>query len=91
MPIPVSIPTQIRPLTNNLDTVELDGATLGDLLADLEKRYPGVNDRLHNEAGELRRNIAIYINGEDIRFLQDKDTAVKLGDEVVIVPSAAGG
>jgi len=91
MPIPVSIPTVLRPLTNNLDTVEVEGATVGDLLAGLEKSYPGIGERLLDAQGNVRRFVNIYINGEDVRFLQDKETAVKAGDEVSIVPAIAGG
>jgi molybdopterin synthase sulfur carrier subunit len=91
MPIPVSIPTPLRPLTNNLDTVEVDGSTISDLLAALEKQYPGIGERLLDAQGNVRRFVNIYVNGEDIRFLQDKETPVKNGDEVSIVPAIAGG
>jgi molybdopterin synthase sulfur carrier subunit len=91
MPIPVSIPTPLRPLTDNLDTVEVEGATLGELLIALDKKYPGIGERLHNDQGQIRRNVGIYVNGEDIRFLADKETPVKSGDEVSIVPAIAGG
>jgi len=91
MPIPVSIPTPLRPLTNNLDTVDVDGASIAELLAALEKEYPGIGERLLDAKGQVRRFVNIYVNGEDIRFLQDKETAVKAGDEVSIVPAIAGG
>jgi molybdopterin synthase sulfur carrier subunit len=91
MPISISIPTPLRPLTDNLDTVEVDGANVGDLLTGLEKRYPGIGERLLDAQGNVRRFVNIYVNGEDIRFLQDKETAVKAGDEVSIVPAIAGG
>jgi molybdopterin synthase sulfur carrier subunit len=91
MPIPVSIPTPLRPLTNNLDTVEIDGASVADLIANLEKSYPGIGERLLDAQGNVRRFLNIYVNGEDIRFLQDKETPVKSGDEVSIVPAIAGG
>ena len=91
MPIPVSIPTPLRPLTDNLDTVEVEGTTVSDLLASLDKKYPGIGERLLDAQGNVRRFVNIYINGEDIRFLQDKETPVKTGDEVSIVPAIAGG
>jgi molybdopterin synthase sulfur carrier subunit len=91
MPIPVSIPTPLRPLTGNLDTVEVDGATVNELLAELDKKYPGIGERLVDPQGNVRRFVNIYVNGEDIRFLADKETAVKQGDEVSIVPAIAGG
>ena len=91
MPIPVSIPTPLRPLTDNLDTVEVDGAKISDLLTALDKKYPGIGERLLDAQGNIRRFVNVYVNGEDIRFLQDKDTPVKEGDEVSIVPAIAGG
>lgn len=91
MPTPVSIPTPLRPLTDNLDTVEVEGATVTELLAALEKKYPGIAERLLDDKGNVRRFVNIYVNGEDIRFLQDKETPVKPGEEVSIVPAIAGG
>ena len=91
MPIPVSIPTPLRPLTGNLDTVEVEGSDVSQLLTALEKNYPGIGERLLDAQGNVRRFVNIYVNGEDIRFLQDQATAVKAGDEVSIVPAIAGG
>jgi molybdopterin synthase sulfur carrier subunit len=91
MPIPISIPTPLRPITGNLDTVEVDGADIAELIASLDKKYPGIGERLLDAQGNLRRFVNVYVNGEDIRFLQDKATAVKQGDEVSIVPAIAGG
>jgi molybdopterin synthase sulfur carrier subunit len=89
--IPVSIPTPLRPLTDNLDTVEVEGATVSELLTALDKKYAGIGERLLDAQGNVRRFVNIYVNGEDIRFLQDKETPVKSGDEVSIVPAIAGG
>ena len=91
MPIPVSIPTPLRPLTDNLDTVEVEGATIQELLSGLDQRYPGIGERLLDAQGNVRRFVNIYDNGEDVRFLQEKETPVKAGDEVSIVPAIAGG
>jgi molybdopterin synthase sulfur carrier subunit len=91
MPIPVSIPTPLRPLTDNLDTVEVDGSTVNDLLAALDQKYPGIGERLLDAQGNVRRFVNIYLNGEDVRFLQDKETPVQDGDEISIVPAIAGG
>lgn len=91
MPIQVSIPTPLRNLTKNLDTVSAQGATLSDVLADLEKQFPGIGERLLDANGNLRRFVNIYVNGEDVRFLQDKETPIKEHDEVSIVPAIAGG
>jgi molybdopterin synthase sulfur carrier subunit len=91
MPIPVSIPTPLRNITNNLDTVDVEGATVGELIDNLEKQFPGIAERLLDAQGNIRRFVNIYVNGEDIRFLQDKATAVKASDEISIVPAIAGG
>ena len=91
MPIPVSIPTPLRPLTDNLDTVEVDGTTVSELLAALDVKYPGIGERLLDAQGNVRRFVNIYVSGEDIRFLQDKETPVKASDEVSNVPAIAGG
>jgi molybdopterin synthase sulfur carrier subunit len=91
MPIPVSIPTPLRPLTDNLDTVELEGVTVSELLTALDAKYPGIGERLLDAHGNVRRFVNIYVNGEDIRFLQEKETPVKQGDEISIVPAIAGG
>lgn len=91
MPIEVSIPTPLRGLTKNKDTVNGRGATIADVIANLEADYPGIAERLVDEKGNLRRFVNIYVNGEDVRFLQDKETVVKDNDEVSIVPAIAGG
>jgi sulfur-carrier protein len=91
MPILVSIPTPLRGLTKNLDTVNGTGSTIEEILANLEKEYPGIGERLVDEEGRIRRFVNIYVNGEDVRFLQDKATPVKDNDEISIVPAIAGG
>jgi molybdopterin synthase sulfur carrier subunit len=91
MPIQVTIPTPLRTLTQGKDTVEATGATLDALISDLESRYPGLKNRVYDDAGQLRRFVNIYVNGEDVRFLQEKETPLKETDEVSIVPAIAGG
>ncbi|HXG15733.1 MAG TPA: MoaD/ThiS family protein [Calidithermus sp.] len=91
MPVSVRIPTPLRSLTRGTAEVQADGGTVGALVEDLERRFPGMRERLVDERGELRRFINIYVNEEDIRFLQGKDTALKDGDSVSIVPAIAGG
>lgn len=91
MAIQVSIPTPLRGLTNNLDTVDAEGADVQALIDHLEEQYPGIKERLIDEEGQLRRFVNIYINGEDIRFENELKTAVKETDEVSIVPAIAGG
>jgi molybdopterin synthase sulfur carrier subunit len=90
--ITVKIPTPLRGLTNNADTVSADGAaSIGEAIDQLEAQYPGIRERLVDDTGELRRFVNIYVNGEDIRFLDGLGTAIKSGDEVSIVPAVAGG
>ncbi|MBM4415003.1 MAG: MoaD/ThiS family protein [Chloroflexi bacterium] len=91
MAVNVKIPTPLRALTGDADTVAADAATLGELVGVLERGYPGMRERLCDETGSLRRFVNVYINGEDVRFLAGLDTALKSGDEVSIVPAVAGG
>jgi molybdopterin synthase sulfur carrier subunit len=91
MPLLVRIPTPLRTLTKGAAEVQAAGGTVEDLVADLERQFPGLKERLLDETGELRRFVNIYVNQEDIRFLQSKKTALKDGDEVSIVPAIAGG
>ena len=91
MAVQVSIPTPLRNLTNNIDTVDAAGATIGEVLTDLEKQFPGIGERLLDANGEVRRFVNIYLNGEDVRFLDNQNTAVKTNDEISIVPAIAGG
>ena len=87
----VLIPTPLRKLTAELESVSAAGANIGELIENLDKAYPGLKDRLCDEAGNVRRFVNIYVNGEDIRFLEEKATAVNDNDEISIVPAIAGG
>jgi len=89
--IKVRIPTPLRPLTKNQGEVDVTAGSIADLVNTLEASYPGIKARLCDDSGELRRFVNIYVNEEDIRFLKGKDTALKTGDEVSIVPAIAGG
>ncbi len=91
MPLLVRIPTPLRTLTKGAAEVQAKGDTVESLVEDLERQFPGLRERLVDETGELRRFINVYVNQEDIRFLQSKKTALKDGDEVSIVPAIAGG
>ena len=91
MPVLVRIPTPLRSLTKGNAEIQAKGDTIDSLVSDLDRQYPGLRDRLLDESGELRRFINIYVNQEDIRFLQAKKTGLKDGDEVSIVPAIAGG
>jgi molybdopterin synthase sulfur carrier subunit len=87
----VRIPTQLRSLTGGADEVDAFGATVGELIHDLEARFPGVGARLVDEAGALRRFVNVYVDEEDVRFLQGIDTRVAEGGRVSIIPAVAGG
>ncbi|MBM4132348.1 MAG: MoaD/ThiS family protein [Nitrospira sp.] len=89
--IKVRIPTPLRPLTKGQGEVEAKGANIEEMVDHLEGAHPGIKGRLCDEKGELRRFVNIYVNEEDIRFLKGKDTTLKDGDEVSIVPAIAGG
>ncbi len=91
MSIKVRIPTPLQKLTGDKGQVELEAASVRELIAGLEKNYPGIKDRLCDEAGKIRRFVNFYLNEEDIRFLKQEDTALKNGDEISIVPAIAGG
>ena len=91
MPVTVRIPTPLRALAKGNADVQAKGDTIEDVIGDLERQFPGLRERLVDETGELRRFINIYVNQEDIRFLDNKATRLKDGDELAIVPAIAGG
>ena len=91
MPTKVRIPTPLRKLTHNEELVEINAATIGDAIKELQARFPGIEERLVDEKGEVRRFVNVYVNEEDIRFLQGNKTAIKDGDEISIIPAIAGG
>ncbi len=87
----ILIPTPLRPYTDKKDAVEAEGATVGELLADLTNKHGGLKAHLYNEQGKLRSFVNVYVNEEDIRYLQKEQTPVSPGDTVSIIPSVAGG
>ena len=89
--VTVRIPTQLRELSGGAAEVELEGKTVAEILGALEARHPGFGERLHDENGDLRRFVNVFVADEDIRFLQGLDTAVTDGQTVSIVPAVAGG
>ena len=91
MPVKVRIPTPLRKLTNNEEIVEVNAATVGAAFDELQSRFPGIKERLLDESGAVRRFVNVYVNEEDIRFLQNQETAIKSGDEISIIPAIAGG
>ena len=87
----IRIPTPLRKLTNELEVVQTSGANIGEILENLDKAFPGLKERICDEQGNVRRFVNVFVNDEDIRFLEDKATAVKDTDEISIVPAIAGG
>jgi sulfur-carrier protein len=87
----VRIPTPLRKLTNNEEVVEVDATTIADAILELQTRFPGIRERLVDESGAVRRFVNVYVNEEDIRFLQNQQTSLKDGDEISIIPAIAGG
>jgi molybdopterin synthase sulfur carrier subunit len=91
MSVTVRIPTPLRKITNGQDVVAASAGDLASVLADLDSNYPGIKDRVVDEAGEIRRFVNVFVNGEDVRFLSGLGTAVNEDDEISIVPAVAGG
>lgn len=87
----VEIPTALRPQVNDQESVSVSGGTVGELLGKLRDEYPDFGAKLYKSDNELNRFINIYLNDEDIRFLENLDTPVKEGDHLAIVPAIAGG
>ena len=91
MSVSVHIPTPLRKLTDSQAVVQIEAATVGELVESLESAHTGMKEKLVDESGEIRRYVNIYVNDEDIRFLDGKKTELKEGDSVSIVPAIAGG
>lgn len=91
MAVEVRVPSLLRKLVNGAKTVEAQGKTVGDILADLERQYPGFESRILNADRGLNQFVALYLNDEDVRFLKELDTIVKDGDVLSILPAVAGG
>jgi sulfur-carrier protein len=87
----VKIPTQLRSLTEDAPEVEAQGGTVSEIVDDLEARYPGLKERLMDDSGKLRRFVNIYVNDEDVRFLDGIGTEVPDGARLSIIPAVAGG
>lgn len=91
MSVRVRVPTPLRKFTQGSDEVAVNGDTVLAMLEDLEQKHPGIKERIMDESGKVRRFVNVYVNGDDIRFLQNVDTALKDGDSISIVPAIAGG
>ncbi len=91
MSITVRIPTPLRRVTNGEDKVTVEGSNLNEIIGSLDSQYPGIKARICNDQGDLRNFVNVYVNGEDVRFLEGLETSTKTGDEISIVPAVAGG
>ncbi|MCG3196974.1 MAG: MoaD/ThiS family protein [Candidatus Omnitrophica bacterium] len=91
MAVKVRIPTPLQNLTERQGEVTVSAATVGEALTILESQFPGLRERLRDDSGKLRRFINLYVNDEDIRFLQNEETPLRESDEISIVPAIAGG
>ncbi|HEV8342552.1 MAG TPA: ubiquitin-like small modifier protein 1 [Candidatus Binatia bacterium] len=91
MLVRVRVPTPLRKFTNGADEVNAQGNTVRVLVEDLERKFPGIKERICDENGKIRRFVNVYVNGDDIRFLQNLETSLKEGDNISIVPAIAGG
>jgi len=91
MSVKVRIPSPLRSYTNGADVIETDGASVGEVLSALKSKAAGIETRLFKGPDQLNRFVNVYLNDEDIRFLQNLQTPVKSGDEISIVPAIAGG
>lgn len=91
MSVTVRIPTQLRTLTAGVGELPLEGSTVGEVLKALDAAHPGMTDRLFDETGTLRRFVNVFLDDEDVRFLDGLETPVSAGQTVSIVPAVAGG
>ena len=91
MSVKVRVPTPLRKFTQGVDEVNAQGANIKSVVEDLDKNYPGIKERICDETGKIRRFVNVYVNGDDIRFLQNLETSLKEGDNISIVPAIAGG
>jgi molybdopterin synthase sulfur carrier subunit len=91
MGVNIRIPGPLRRVTNGEQQVEVDASTVQESIDALDSKFPGIKERLCDEAGDIRYFVNIYLNGEDVRFLQGVNTGTNAGDELSIVPAVAGG
>lgn len=91
MTVRVRVPTPLRKFTSGADEVTAQGNTVRALMEDMERQFPGIRERICDETGKIRRFVNVYVNGDDIRFLQNLETSLHEGDSISIVPAIAGG
>ena len=91
MAVTVRIPTPLRSFTGGNSEVEVDGASVSEAIENLESKCPGIRAKLYDESGSIRKFLNVYLNDEDIRFMDSVDTEVRDGDSISLVPAIAGG
>ena len=91
MAVTVRIPTTLRPMAGGNSQVQVEGATLTEVIANLEAAHPGFTDRLLDESGALRKFVNIFVADDDVRYLDGLNTVVPAGETVSIIPAVAGG
>ncbi|WBQ04257.1 ubiquitin-like small modifier protein 1 [Kribbella sp. CA-293567] len=91
MSVSVRVPTILRPYTQGVSEVSVEGSTLSEVLESLDSSYPGIRSRVLDESGELRRFVNIYVDNDDVRFSEGLQTPIKDGGQVSIIPAVAGG
>jgi molybdopterin synthase sulfur carrier subunit len=91
MPVTIRIPTTLRPMAGGSSTVQVDGATVAEVIGNLDAAHPGFRDRLLDDDGALRRFVNVFVADDDVRYLQGLDTPVPDGETVAIIPAVAGG
>ena len=91
MAVQVRIPLTLRRLTHEQELVDVQASTVADAIDELHARYNGIRDRIMDKTGRIRGSVLVFVNEEDIRFLQNESTPLKDGDEISIVPAFAGG
>ncbi|HUZ76772.1 MAG TPA: MoaD/ThiS family protein [Chloroflexota bacterium] len=91
MPVEVHVPPLLQKVTNGVKTLRASGSTVNQVLSDLNRQFPGFTSEISDDSGQLHRFVNLYVNDEDVRFLQRMETPVKDGDVVSILPAMAGG
>ncbi len=91
MSVKIIIPTPLRQYAENRDSVKLSGQNIGELLNNLMQKFPNMKKHLFSEDGQIRNFVNVYVNDDDIRYLENNATRLKEGDVISIIPSVAGG
>jgi molybdopterin synthase sulfur carrier subunit len=89
--VSVRVPTILRPYTQGVSEVSVEGSTLSEVLDSLDSSYPGIKSRVLDDSGELRRFVNVYVDNDDVRFAEGLQTRIKDGGQISIIPAVAGG